>query len=249
MKKEKQQERKVPQMKKIILSAATICTICLLLCGCVSETAKDREKKEETAVQENQETDTTENRPEESASQQTIPEDSQEKAAETSQDQSYTVQGYVLEREGDVISVDLENPGARNYPGEGLDRSVNFSIADAEILQEENPVESAGEEDPIRPGITVEITYHVEGTENRADKITTDNDEKEIITYVSSGEIGEILEHTITLTVSQGEHAGETITVDTSEITVPQDLAAGSSATVTYYAKEGIFYAMSVIGQ
>ena len=221
MKKEKQQERKVPQMKKFILSAATICTICLLLCGCVSETA----------------------------SQQTIPEDSQEKAAETSQDQSYTVQGYVLEREGDVISVDLENPGARNYPGEGLDRSVNFSIADAEILQEENPVESAGEEDPIRPGITVEITYHVEGTENRADKITTDNDEKEIITYVSSGEIGEILEHTITLTVSQGEHAGETITVDTSEITVPQDLAAGSSATVTYYAKEGIFYAMSVIGQ
>ena len=220
MKKEKQQERKVPQMKKFILSAATICTICLLLCGCVSETA----------------------------SQQTIPEDSQEKAAETSQDQSYTVQGYVLEREGDVISVDLENPGARNYPGEGLDRSVNFSIADAEILQEENPVESAGE-DPIRPGITVEITYHVEGTENRADKITTDNDEKEIITYVSSGEIGEILEHTITLTVSQGEHAGETITVDTSEITVPQDLAAGSSATVTYYAKEGIFYAMSVIGQ
>lgn len=221
MKKEKQQERKVPQMKKFFLSSATICTICLLLCGCVSETA----------------------------SQQTIPEDSQEKAAETSQDQSYTVQGYVLEREGDVISVDLENPGARNYPGEGLDRSVNFSIADAEILQEENPVESAGEEDPIRPGITVEITYHVEGTENRADKITTDNDEKEIITYVSSGEIGEILEHTITLTVSQGEHAGETITVDTSEITVPQDLAAGSSATVTYYAKEGIFYAMSVIGQ
>lgn len=220
MKKEKQQERKVPQMKKFILSAATICTICLLLCGCVSETA----------------------------SQQTIPEDSQEKAAETSQDQSYTVQGYVLEREGDVISVDLENPGARNYPGEGLDRSVNFSIADAEILQEENPVESAGE-DPIRPGITVEITYHVEGTENRADKITTDNDEKEIITYVSSGEIGEILEHTVTLTVSQGEHAGETITVDTSEITVSQDLAAGSSATVTYYAKEGIFYAMSVIGQ
>ena len=220
MKKEKQQERKVPQMKKFILSAATICTICLLLCGCVSETA----------------------------SQQTIPEDSQEKAAETSQDQSYTVQGYVLEREGDVISVDLENPGARNYPGEGLDRSVNFSVADAEILQEENPVESAGE-DPIRPGITVEITYHVEGTENRADKITTDNDEKEIITYVSSGEIGEILEHTVTLTVSQGEHAGETITVDTSEITVSQDLAAGSSATVTYYAKEGIFYAMSVIGQ
>ena len=220
MKKEKQQERKVPQMKKFILSAATICTICLLLCGCVSETA----------------------------SQQTIPEDSQEKAAETSQDQSYTVQGYVLEREGDVLSVDLENPGARNYPGEGLDRSVNFSIADAEILQEENPVESAGE-DPIRPGITVEITYHVEGTENRADKITTDNDEKEIITYVSSGEIGEILEHTVTLTVSQGEHAGETITVDTSEITVSQDLAAGSSATVTYYAKEGIFYAMSVIGQ
>ena len=220
MKKEKQQERKVPQMKKFFLAAATICTICLLLCGCVSETA----------------------------SQQTIPEDSQEKAAETSQDQSYTVQGYVLEREGDVISVDLENPGARNYPGEGLDRSVNFSIADAEILQEENPVESAGE-DPIRPGITVEITYHVEGTENRADKITTDNDEKEIITYVSSGEIGEILEHTVTLTVSQGEHAGETITVDTSEITVSQDLAAGSSATVTYYAKEGIFYAMSVIGQ
>ena len=220
MKKEKQQERKVPQMKKFFLSAATICTICLLLCGCVSETA----------------------------SQQTIPEDSQEKAAETSQDQSYTVQGYVLEREGDVISVDLENPGARNYPGEGLDRSVNFSIADAEILQEENPVESAGE-DPIRPGITVEITYHVEGTENRADKITTDNDEKEIITYVSSGEIGEILEHAVTLTVSQGEHAGETITVDTSEITMPQDLAPGSSATVTYYAKEGIFYAMSVIGQ
>ena len=211
----------MPQMKKFFLSAATICTICLLLCGCVSETA----------------------------SQQTIPEDSQEKAAETSQDQSYTVQGYVLEREGDVISVDLENPGARNYPGEGFDRSVNFSIADAEILQEENPVESAGEEDPIRPGITVEITYHVEGTENRADKITTDNDEKEIITYVSSGEIGEILEHTVTLTVSQGEHAGETITVDTSEITMPQDLAAGSSATVTYYAKEGIFYAMSVIGQ
>ena len=42
--------------------------------------------------------------------------------------QEKTVEGYVLDVEGNTITVDLENPEGRNYSEEGLDHGVNLIL-------------------------------------------------------------------------------------------------------------------------
>ena len=160
--------------------------------------------------------------------------------------QEKTVEGYVLETEGNIITVDLENSGERNYPGEGFDRGVDFDITNAEKEVTPAPVYLENRECRIRTGLTVSITYYVENGKNIVTKISTDNDEREVIVYVSSGEVEEFTEEIIKININQGDNSGETVVFNTSEITIPEEVEVNSMVTVTYYSKENTYYALSV---
>ena len=56
---------------------------------------------------------------------------------ETQNNPLQTVQAYVLSVDGTTMYVDLENPGARTYPGEGEERQTAFDISNAEQIQTE----------------------------------------------------------------------------------------------------------------
>lgn len=86
--------------------------------------------------------------------------------------------------EGNIITVDLENSGGRNYPEEGLDREIEFDITNVEkeVISTSEYMEDR--ECRIRTGLTVFITYYEQNGKNIVTKISTDNDEKERIVYV-----------------------------------------------------------------
>ena len=100
--------------------------------------------------------------------------------------QEKIVEGYVLEAEGNTITVDLENPEGRNYPEEGLDCGVEFDIANAEKEVIPTSGYSENRECKIKTGVTVSITYYEENGKNIVTKISIDNDEKEMIVYAVS---------------------------------------------------------------
>lgn len=160
--------------------------------------------------------------------------------------QEKTVEGYVLDVEGNTITVDLENPEGRNYSEEGLDRGVKFDITNAE--KEVIPTSGYQEdrECRIRTGLTVSITYYEEKGRNIVTKISTDNDEKEMIVYVSSGQIQELTDETIKIHVDEGDNNGESIAFNVSKASMPQEASVNSLITVTYYMKENTYYALSV---
>ncbi len=147
---------------------------------------------------------------------------------EVSIQQEKTVDGYVLETEGNIITVDLENSGERNYPGEGLERGVEFDITNAEKE-------------------VIQAPDYLENGKNIVTKITTDNEEKGVIVYVSSGKVEELTGETIKVHINQGDKNGETIVFYTSEITIPQEIEVNSIVTVTYYSKENTNQALSVM--
>ena len=91
------------------------------------------------------------------------------------------------------------------------------------------------------------ITYYEENGKNIVTKISTDNDEKEIVVYVSSGGIEEITDKTIKIHVREGDYSGESLVFDTSETTIPEEVSVNSTVTVTYYLKENTYYALSFI--
>ena len=161
--------------------------------------------------------------------------------------QEKIVEGYVLEAEGNTITVDLENPEGRNYPEEGLDCGVEFDIANAEKEVIPTSGYSENRECKIKTGVTVSITYYEENGKNIVTKISTDNDEKEMIVYVSSGEIEEITDKTIKVHVREGDYSGESLVFDTSETSIPEEASVNSTVTVTYYLKENTYYALSFI--
>ena len=169
-----------------------------------------------------------------------------EEMLENTLKQETTVEGYGLNTEGNIITVDLENSGGRNYPEEGLDRGVEFDITNAEkeVIPTSDYLEDR--ECRIRTGLTVSITYYKENGKNIVTKISTDNDEKEMVVYVSSGKIEEFTEETIKININEGDHNGETITFHTSEVTIPQEAGVNSIVSVTYYLKENTYYAISV---
>lgn len=169
-----------------------------------------------------------------------------EENADNTIKQEKVVEGYVLETEGNIIVVDLENSGGRNYPEEGLDRGVEFDITNAE--KEVIPTSGYQEdrECRIRTGLTVSITYYEEKGRNIVTKISTDNDEKEMIVYVSSGQIQELTDETIKIHVDEGDNNGESIAFNVSKASMPQEASVNSLITVTYYMKENTYYALSV---
>lgn len=209
----------------------------------------EEEKSDEEVLQGNSVEHETENEPIANSVGQNDEEsytESQEKEDVVKQEK--VVEGYVLETEGNIIIVDLENSGGRNYPEEGLDRGVEFDITNAKKEVIPTSGYSENRECRIRTGLTVSITYYEENGKNIVTKISTDNDEKEMIVYVSSGEIEEITEETVKLHISEGDHIGESIVFDMSEADIPQEASVNSTITVTYYLKENTYYALSMIG-
>lgn len=221
-------------MKKEFLLILSFLIIAFLISAYTSQKAKEYQSVTVTkAVMEKEKKDGTEKREETDNS-------------EEGSVQEYTAEGYVLSSEEDSITVDLEKSGARNYPEEGKDRGVKFDISNAEVLLLPSSTENLGEEPVIRAGLTVSLTYRVENGNYVASRISTDNDEKEMITYISAGKAEEILDKKLTVSISEGELAGERITFDTSEAFIPESLAAGSMVEIHYYLKEDSYSILSI---
>ncbi len=91
--------------------------------------------------------------------------------------------GYVTAVDGNIVYVDLENPGERNYPDEGNDRAVAFDMSNAKIEQTPAYPGDALRADPVRRSVTVDITYYVENGKNIVTVIHSDNIEKPVIPH------------------------------------------------------------------
>lgn len=245
-------------MKKSLLLALNLLMITPLLGACTpaktEETIQsdkntvEEEKSDEEVLQGNSVEHATENEPIANS----VGKNDEESYAESQGEedvvrQEKTVEGYVLDAEGNTITVDLENSEGRNYSEEGLDRGVKFDITNAEkeVISTSGYSEDRGCR--IKTGITVSITYYEENGKNIVTKISTDNDEKEIIVYVSSGEIEEITDKTMKVHVREGDYSGESLTFDTTETSIPEEASVNSTVTVTYYLKENTYYALSFI--
>ena len=245
-------------VKKSLLLALNLLMMTSLLGGCTpaktEETIQsdkntvEEEKLDEEVLQGNSVEHETENEPAANSMEQNDEESHAEsQGEEDGVRQEKTVEGYVLDVEGNTITVDLENPEGRNYPEEGLDRGVEFDITNAEKEVIPTSGYSEDRECRIKTGITVLITYYEENGKNIVTKISTDNDEKEIIVYVSSGEIEEITDKTMKIHVREGDYSGESLVFDTTETSIPEEASVNSTVTVTYYLKENTYYALSFI--
>lgn len=96
---------------------------------------------------------------------------------ETQNNPLQTVQAYVLSVDGTTMYVDLENSGARTYPGEGEDRQTAFDISNAEQIQTEISDVYPASNHFIRSCVSVEIEYYTENGVNIATKLTSNGQE------------------------------------------------------------------------
>ena len=130
-------------VKKSLLLALNLLMMTSLLGGCTpaktEETIQsnkntiEKEKLNEEVLQGNSVEHETENEPAANSMEQNDEESHAEnQGEEDAVRQEKTVEGYVLDVEGNTITVDLENPEGRNYSEEGLDHGVKFDITNAE---------------------------------------------------------------------------------------------------------------------
>ena len=233
-------------MKKFVsLILGTILVLTLTACG---KSNFDEVKKDEEVLQEDYvKNEEIEQKPTISSGQGISTDSQTEEKVDNSVKQEKTVEGYVLNTEGNIITVDLENSGGRNYPQEGLDRGIEFDITNAEKEVIPTLGYSENMDCRIRTGLTVSITYYEENGKNIVTKISTDNDENEMMVYVSSGMIQELTEETITIRVDKGDNNGENIVFNMSETSIPQEASENSLVSVTYYMKDNMYYAVSVL--
>lgn len=96
---------------------------------------------------------------------------------ETQNNPTQTVQAYVLSVNGTTMYVDLENPGARTYPGEGEERQTAFDISNAEQIQTEISDVYPASNHFICSCVSVEIEYYTENGVNIATKLTSNGQE------------------------------------------------------------------------
>lgn len=87
------------------------------------------------------------------------------------------MQAYVLSVNGTTMYVDLENPGARTYPGEGEERQTAFDISNAEQIQTEISDVYPASNHFICSCVSVEIEYYTENGVNIATKLTSNGQE------------------------------------------------------------------------
>lgn len=244
-------KRGVIQMKKQFAALAVISCFVLLLCSCSpKQNAVDEPADNSNTAQVVPGSGSADSEdPEEN----TPAPESEETPNSSTEDESgsgveeHTAEAYVFSVEGDTMYVDLENPGPRNYPGEGEDRKVAFDISGAEVIQTDISDVNPKRDNPVRTAVIVTIDYHTVNGEYIADKITTDGQEHFFIVYMSKGEITAVSETQITVNVTEGDHGGETLEFDLTEWDpVGRVLTVGESVDISYYTKEGVHYVMSI---
>ena len=161
--------------------------------------------------------------------------------------EEHTAEAYVFNVEGNTMYVDLENPGPRNYPGEGEDRKVAFDISGAEVVQTGISDVNPERDNPVRTAVIVSIDYHMVNGEYIADKITTDGQEHFFIVYMSKGNVTAVSEKKIAVNVTEGDHVGETLEFDLTEWdSGGKVLSIGEAVDISYYTKKGVHYVMSI---
>lgn len=166
--------------------------------------------------------------------------------AETTPDIQTTV-GYVLSVDENTMYVDLKNTGSRLYPGEGEDRKVAFDISNAEQVQTNISEFNPATDNFISPGIQVTIEYYVENGMNIATKVTSDGDEKEPYSPVAIGKVNSVSDTELSISVTEGDNIGETITFNLSVCDPISDpISIDSQVAIAYYTKQDINYAIYV---
>ena len=166
--------------------------------------------------------------------------------AETTPDIQTTV-GYVLSVDENTMYADLKNTGSRLYPGEGEDRKVAFDISNAEQVQTNISEFNPATDNLISPGIQVTIEYYVENGVNIATKLTSDGDEKEPYSPVAIGKVNAVSDTELSISVTEGDNIGETITFNLSVCDPISDpISVDSQVAIAYYTKQDINYAIYV---
>ena len=168
--------------------------------------------------------------------------------AETTPDIQTTVTvGYVLSVDENTMYADLKNTGSRLYPGEGEDRKVAFDISNAEQVQTNISEFNPATDNLISPGIQVTIEYYVENGVNIATKLTSDGDEKEPYSPVAIGKVNAVSDTELSISVTEGDNIGETITFNLSVCDPISDpISVDSQVAIAYYTKQDINYAIYV---
>lgn len=233
-------------MKKQFAALASICCLVLLLCSCSpKQNTVDEPADNSNTAQVVPGSDSANSEDPASESEKTPNSSAEDESG--SEAKEHSAEAYVFSVEGDTMYVDLENPGPRNYPGEGEDRKVAFDISSAEVIQTDISDVNPERDNPVRTAVIVTIDYHTVNGEYIADKITTDGQEHFFIVYMSKGEIAAVSETQITVNVTEGDHAGKTLEFDLTEWDpVGRVLTVGESVDISYYAKEGVHYVMSI---
>lgn len=170
-----------------------------------------------------------------------------EQTGKISEPEEYTVQGYVLSVNDDIMYVDLENPGARNYPGEGEDRKVAFDISAAEQIQTASSDMNPLREHPVRGGVSVSIVYYIENNQNIAVSLSTNGEELPIIQYSSIGKVTGISDFGLTMQVTEGDYSGESIELNLSEYDINEtEVSVNDVIWISYYKEKGVNYVVSI---
>lgn len=234
-------------MKKRFVVFVGICYLVLLFCSCAP--------KQNTADNSNtgQDVSESDSADSEDPEENTLAPESEETPNGSTEDGSnsgveeHTAEAYVFYVEGNTMYVDLENPGPRNYPGEGEDRKVAFDISGAEVVQTGISDVNPERDNPVRTAVIVSIDYHMVNGEYIADKITTDGQEHFFIVYMSKGNVTAVSEKKIAVNVTEGDHVRETLEFDLTEWdSGGKVLSIGEAVDISYYTKEGVHYVMSI---
>lgn len=231
-------------MKKSLIVWISICLLSTALVGC----SPQQDNPVDTNSTE-QETPTAAEPPE---TENTVsPSEPEESSAnpETAQPQitEYTAEGYVLSIDDTTMYADLENPGARNYPGEGEDRRVAFDISSARQIQTESDPANPQREHPVRAGVTVSIVYYTENGRNIALELSTNGQEQPVLQYTSYGTVTAVSPSSLTVQITEGDHAGESLAFHLSECGAdPADFSAGDKVWLSYYTKPDGNYVVSL---
>lgn len=126
---------------------------------------------------------------------------------ETAAPEIYNVEAYVLERDGNSILVDTENPEGRRFSQEGKDRAVKFDISNAKIEIKRTPEEEMLDlPSAIRTGITVYMEYYVENESNIVTFVETNALEREFFD--------------VTLPEGMQMVLGDVVSIDANKLTI-----------------------------
>ncbi|WP_230398454.1 hypothetical protein [Novisyntrophococcus fermenticellae] len=100
--------------------------------------------------------------------------DSPSPAAPTDTVENMHASGYVFSADDNIMYLDTENPGPRNYPHEGEDRQIAFDIRSAVIDITYDPILNS---DRLRTSLSVEVDYYIKDGKNIATYVSGDGAE------------------------------------------------------------------------